>query len=43
MISKVKFTKTKMTITGSLTKGNSRKSAWSEKAEDCKWKKEFLN
>ena len=39
IISKVKFTKTKMMVTGSLKKGNSKKSVWSEKAKDCKRKK----
>ena len=39
IISKVKFTKTKMTITGSLKKGNSRESAWDGKAKYCKKKK----
>lgn len=39
IISKVKFTKTKMTITGSLKKGNSRESVWNGKATYCKKKK----
>lgn len=39
IIAKVKFTKTKMTVTGSLKKGKTEKEVWHEKSKYCKKKK----